>query len=123
MVRTNKLVGLALVAGLVIGGLTAGSGTASAAGSTCGGTSAVTTVTGTLTDGAKWEIQCPSGTWNGTLLLYSHGYVAPGSPNPARDVGDSATGGYLLANGFALAGSSYATTGWAIQQALPDQIG
>jgi pimeloyl-ACP methyl ester carboxylesterase len=29
----------------------------------------------------------------------------------------------LLSHGFALAGSSYATTGWAIQQALPDQIG
>ena len=28
----------------------------------------------------------------------------------------------MLAQGFALAGSSYATTGWAIQQALPDQI-
>ena len=28
----------------------------------------------------------------------------------------------MLASGFALAGSSYATTGWAIQQALPDQI-
>jgi pimeloyl-ACP methyl ester carboxylesterase len=28
----------------------------------------------------------------------------------------------MLSSGFALAGSSYATTGWAIQQALPDQI-
>jgi pimeloyl-ACP methyl ester carboxylesterase len=28
----------------------------------------------------------------------------------------------LLSHGYALAGSSYATTGWAIQQALPDQI-
>jgi len=60
--------------------------------------------------------------WNGTLLLYSHGYVTPGSSNPAEDVGDPLTGGYMLAAGYALAGSSYATTGWAVQQAIPDQI-
>ena len=27
-----------------------------------------------------------------------------------------------LSNGFAVADSSYASTGWAIQQALPDQV-
>jgi pimeloyl-ACP methyl ester carboxylesterase len=79
------------------------------------------TLTGTLPDGAAWEIQVPA-EWNGTLFLYSHGYVVPGSPNPAQDVGDPVTGGWLLSHGYALAGSSYATTGWAIQQALPDQI-
>jgi pimeloyl-ACP methyl ester carboxylesterase len=122
MVRTKKLAGMALAAGLVIGGLTAGSATASAAGPTCGGTGSVSTTTGTLGDGAQYEIQCPSGAWNGTLFLYSHGYVTPGSKNPAQDVGDPVTGGYLLGNGYALAGSSYATTGWAIQSALPDQV-
>jgi pimeloyl-ACP methyl ester carboxylesterase len=81
----------------------------------------VTTITGTLPDGATYLIEMPS-PWNGTLLLYSHGYVTPGGPNPAQDVGDPATGGFLLANGFALAGSSYATTGWAVHEALPDQI-
>lgn len=82
---------------------------------------AVATTTGTLPDGATYLIEVPS-PWNGTLLLYSHGYVVPGSPNPAQDVGDSGTRAFLLANGFALAGSSYATTGWAIREALPDQI-
>ena len=82
---------------------------------------AVTTHTGTLPDGATFLIEVPS-PWNGTLLLYSHGYVIPGSPNPAQDVGDPATGTFLLSNGFALAGSSYAHTGWAIQEALLDQI-
>lgn len=85
------------------------------------GFAAVTTQTGTLPDGATYLIQVPSN-WNGTLLLYSHGYVVPGTPNPAHDVGDPGTGAFLLANGFALAGSSYATTGWAIHEALPDQI-
>jgi len=79
------------------------------------------TLTGTLADGATYEIQVPAN-WNCTLFLYSHGYVTPGSPNPAADVGDPVTGAWLLSHGYALAGSSYATTGWAIQQALPDQV-
>ena len=83
----------------------------------------VTKLTGTLADGATYLIEVPaSGHWNGDLFLYSHGYVAPGSPNPAHDVGDPATRAFLLSSGFALAGSSYASTGWAIEQALPDQI-
>jgi pimeloyl-ACP methyl ester carboxylesterase len=94
-----------------------------AAPQTCGGTGSTTTASGSLPDGATYEIQCPAGGWNGTLFLYSHGYVTPGSANPAQDVGDPITGAWMLAHGFALAGSSYATTGWAIQQALPDQIG
>lgn len=81
----------------------------------------LTTRSGALPDGATFLIEVPS-PWNGTLLLYSHGYVAPGRNNPAEDVGDPATRAVLLANGFALAGSSYAHTGWAIQEALVDQI-
>ena len=76
--------------------------------------------TGTI-DGAAYKIEIPAA-WNGTLVLYSHGYVVPGRPNPARDVGDAGTGAYLLAHGYALAGSSYSTTGWALQQAFHDQI-
>ena len=76
---------------------------------------------GTLPDGATYLIEVPPN-WNGTLFLYSHGYVVPGSANPAMDVGDPITRFFMLSAGFALAGSSYATTGWAIQQALPDQI-
>ena len=83
--------------------------------------SGVKTYKGKFSDGATYLIQVPSN-WNGTLVLYSHGYVIPGFSNPAEDVGDPITGAYLLANGYALGGSSYATTGWAIQQALPDQI-
>jgi pimeloyl-ACP methyl ester carboxylesterase len=78
-------------------------------------------ITGTLSDGATYVIDVPA-KWNGTLLLYSHGYVEPGASNPAQDVGDPVTGAYLLAAGYAMAGSSYASTGWAVQQAIPDQI-
>src|ERR1700723_3072769 len=78
---------------------------------------------GTLPDGATFLIEVPAN-WNGTLFLYSHGYVVPGSPNPAQDfaITDPATRFFMLSSGFALAGSSYATTGWAIQQAPADQI-
>src|ERR1700733_3961562 len=124
MGRITKLAGIALGAVLTVSGLAAGATAASSAPQACGGTGSVTTVNGTLKDGATYQLQCPNGAWNGTLLLYSHGYVAPGSPggNPATDVGDPLTGAFLLAHGFALAGSSYATEGWAIQQALPDQV-
>src|SRR5260370_40892041 len=84
----------------------------------------VTTINGTLLNGkATYLIEVPAN-WNGTLFLYSHGYVIPGDANPARDVakGDFATRSFMLSSGFALAGSSYATTGWAIHDAIPDQI-
>jgi len=81
----------------------------------------VTTKTGTLANGATYLIEVPA-KWNGTLFLYSHGYVVPGSANPARDVGDPFTRFFMLSSGYALAGSSYATTGWAIHEALLDQI-
>src|SRR5277367_1748377 len=81
----------------------------------------VTTIPGSLPDGATYLIEVPT-SWNGTLFLYSHGYVTPGSANPAQDVGDPVTRFFMLSSGYALAGSSYATTGWAIHEALPDQI-
>jgi pimeloyl-ACP methyl ester carboxylesterase len=119
--KTSKVGALALSVTLLTGGL---AWPASALGSSaaCGGSGSVTTVNGKFSDGATYKIQCPAGAWNGTLFLYSHGYVVPGTSNPAEDVGDPVTGSWMLSHGFALAGSSYATTGWAIQQALPDQI-
>jgi pimeloyl-ACP methyl ester carboxylesterase len=119
--KLRRLAGAGLTAALALG-LLVPAAPALAAGTTCGGTGTQTTTTGTLSDGAAYKIDCPAGPWNGTLFLYSHGYVAPGSPNPAQDAGDPVTGGWLLSHGFALAGSSYATTGWAIHEALPDQI-
>ena len=73
-----------------------------------------------IIDGASYLIEVPSD-WHRTLLLYSHGYVTPGASNPVRDVGDPVTRTWLLGHGYALAGSSYSTTGWAVQQALHDQ--
>jgi pimeloyl-ACP methyl ester carboxylesterase len=86
--------------------------------------SAVTCKTGTAADGSTWKIEVPQ-PWNGTLLLYSHGYVPPtGAPNPpADDFADRQAADYLLSQGFALAGSSYPDVGWAVKEAVPDQVG
>jgi pimeloyl-ACP methyl ester carboxylesterase len=89
-----------------------------------------TVINGTTTEASgltsNYRIEVPS-PWNGTLVLYSHGYSfgppfgAP-APQAAEDAGDTTTHDWLLANGYAIAGSSYATTGWALQQAFQDQI-
>jgi pimeloyl-ACP methyl ester carboxylesterase len=87
----------------------------------CGTAAAQQHLEGTFPDGAAYVIDVPAH-WNKTLVLYSHGYNSPGNPNPAYDAGDGFSQYYLLTNGFALAGSGYATTGWAVQDAFQDQI-
>lgn len=75
---------------------------------------------GTLANGTNWIADVP-GNWNGTLLLYSHGF----GPLTAADAPDPATQSALLARGYALAGSSYDPNGseWALDTAVGDQFG
>ena len=87
---------------------------------TAGSAAAATThFSGVLPDGATWIADVPSD-WDGTLLIYSHGYgplVAADAPSPAvRDA--------LLGRGYALAGSSYDPNGswWALKSAVRDQF-
>lgn len=76
-------------------------------------------IEGRLASGATYVFDVPAA-WNGKLLLFSHGY-ARGPDNPARNVaGDEKDA--LLAAGYALAGSSYARTGWAVEEAISDQL-
>ena len=70
---------------------------------------------------AAYSIEVPVG-WNGTLFLYSHGYVAPGSANPAVAAPGSEATTWLVAHHYAIAGSSYSSTGWALEDALKDQV-
>jgi pimeloyl-ACP methyl ester carboxylesterase len=85
--------------------------------------------TGVL-NGAAYEIVLPE-SWNGTLVLYSHGYrsaqpvppdfapvnTAP-DPAPRWAGGDRAVGEALLDQGYALAGSAYASNGWAVAEGV-----
>ncbi len=119
MFMMKKTTRFALAGALLALGLGPAAAPALAATSSAADAPAAQRLTGTLPDGATWKIEVPAN-WNGTLFLYSHGYVTPGSPNPATDAGDPIIAAAMLAQGFALAGFSYATIGWAIQQALPD---
>lgn len=80
------------------------------------------------TAGATYSIVLPQ-KWNGTLLLYSHGYrfAAPGPPDfgpvstaaqvsstDADGTGKDPLSQKLLSAGYALAGSSYKSNGWAV---------
>lgn len=70
---------------------------------------------------AAYEIDVPVD-WNGTLFLYSHGYVAPGGTNAAQAAPNGAARAWLLGHRYAIAGSSYSSTGWALEDAFKDQI-
>ncbi|MEU0069782.1 alpha/beta fold hydrolase [Streptomyces sp. NPDC006332] len=78
-------------------------------------------VEGQLPSGATYMMDVPAD-WNGTVLLFSHGYNEAGRPNPAQDAPDEATKALLLKEGYAVVGSSYATAGWAVTDAVPDQL-
>lgn len=78
-------------------------------------------------DGAPYVIKVPA-TWNGTLLVFAHGYrdkadhpgevddrSAPASPSPALDP-------LLLSLGYALAGTAYRDNGWAVEEGLQDVV-
>ncbi len=78
------------------------------------------TLTGTI-GGAVYDMEVPSG-WNGTLFLYSHGYVPPGGPKFATASPSVDASAWLLDHHYAIAGSSYSSTGWALPHAFTDQI-
>jgi pimeloyl-ACP methyl ester carboxylesterase len=76
-------------------------------------------LTGRLISGATYAIAVPAN-WNGSLLLFSHGYARTATGVPKLVARDETAD--LLARGFALAASSYAVPGWAVEEAVPDQL-
>jgi hypothetical protein len=106
----------ALVAGAVVAGLAL---------TPAAGAQNVTSThyTGTTADAgggsSQWIADVPS-PWNGTVLLYSHGF----GPLVAADAPDPVTQQELLNEGYALVGSSYdqANSWWALDTAVGDQF-
>ena len=70
---------------------------------------------------ANFQIQVPA-RWNGTLFLYSHGYMPPGSDRVAVAAPGVDATAWLLSHQFAIGGSSYSSNGWALEDAFTDQI-
>lgn len=89
------------------------------------------TYEGTI-DGADYRVETPED-WNGTLLLYSHGYVPAGFLPPGQEPPTAMTNRplpngqtseqWLLDHGYALAASNYkGVTGYQLQQGAKDQL-
>ncbi len=74
---------------------------------------------------APYRIVVPA-VWNGTLLVYAHGYRdkadQPGEvDNRNADIApDPALAAVLLAQGYALAGSAYRDNGWEVEGGIHD---
>lgn len=92
---------------------------AATAGAATGNQPSAGQLTGTLTDGATWIADTPAH-WNGTVLLFSHGFGSLA----AADAPSDAAKAELLAEGYALVGSSYDPNGslWALKSAERDQL-
>lgn len=79
--------------------------------------------TGTI-DGADYRVEVPE-QWNGTLLLYSHGYwpvTFPPPPEVALTNSEEAEG-WLLDHGYALAASNFkGVSGYQVEQGYHDQL-
>ncbi|PSL06094.1 hypothetical protein CLV30_103249 [Haloactinopolyspora alba] len=79
--------------------------------------------TGTI-DGADFRVEVPA-QWNGTLVLFSHGYYPPGMQMPPGVAlsTHSRTEQWLLEHGYALAASDFTgRTGFVVEDALQDQV-
>jgi pimeloyl-ACP methyl ester carboxylesterase len=134
--RFTTLVG---AAALVVASLSIAPARAAAAGPLCDGKSPIQSCQGTTSDGAPYAMQVPAN-FNGTVLLWSHGY----RPNVAVPVGIPGYGGYtvtntpetaggqssgnmaptqtLLSQGYALMGSGFARQGWNLDSALATNV-
>lgn len=76
-------------------------------------------VTGVHPSGATYAIEVPRD-WNGTVLTFSPGYGQGSGPQhlPAELGGNAAARSWLLAHGYALAGTRPYGDGWAVAETM-----
>ena len=112
---------------------------AHAAGPACDGKVPIDSCQGTTSDTAPYVMQVPAN-FNGTLVLYSHGfrpnvpvpagipgyggYTVTNTPQPGPLAGgkDTSVIAYLLGNGYAVAGSGFARQGWNADSAIATDV-
>jgi pimeloyl-ACP methyl ester carboxylesterase len=78
---------------------------------------------GVLEHGALYRVCFPA-TWNGDLVLYAHGYVAPhrGLALPEDQIGGQSVSGTVTRMGYAFATTSYRANGLIAPEAVDDLI-
>ena len=113
------------VIAVLLAGCLAGGPTVAVAGSSAAVVAGLRTITGTI-EGAGFRVDLPS-RWNGTLVLFSHGYglslPAAGDLVGNRPPDLSRTRVWLLEHGYALAASNFTgVRGFTVEPALRDQI-
>lgn len=132
MKRTISILSASALVSMVLVGIPSA---AHAAGPQCDGKFPVTSCQGATSDSAPYVMQVPAN-FNGTLVLYSHGYrpnvpipagipgyggyTVTNTPQPGPLVGgkDTSVIAYLLGNGYAVAGSGFARQGWNADSAI-----
>ena len=70
---------------------------------------------------ADYKIRVPEN-WNGTLLIYAHGYYGNFSDEPDAAPGGEAGENTLLMMGYAVAGTSFRGTGWAVKEGIQNTL-
>lgn len=82
---------------------------------------------GQQASGAIYRICVPlAGTWNGDLVVFAHGFVAPNRPiaipEDQLNIGGFSIADIIVSQGYAFATTSYSTNGLAVREGLADVV-